>query len=76
MNDYFFVSMAITVPFSEDYLHADKSSKVLAVIITFPTLALIIVSLRMYTRFEVVHNPSWEDFMIVLALVRERSYTS
>jgi len=65
--------MAITAPFSENDLYADKGSKVLAIIIIFPTLALIIVSLRMYTRFKVVHNPSWEDLVIVLALVRERT---
>jgi len=67
--------MATTVPFPNDYLHANKGSKVLATIVVFPTLALIIVSLRIYTRFKIVRNPSWEDFAIFLALVRERSYT-
>ena len=67
--------MATTAPFPDDYLHANKGSRVLAIIIIFPTLALIIVSLRMYTRFKIVHNPSWEDFAIFLALVRERTYT-
>lgn len=62
--------MATTVLFSEDYLRADKGSKVLATIIAFSILAFITVSLRLYTRFHIVHNPSWEDLAIFLALVR------
>jgi hypothetical protein len=73
-SESFFVSMATAAPFSETYLRADKGPKVLAIIIVFPSLAFITVSLRLYTRFKLVHNPSWEDLAILLALVREQSY--
>src|SRR4051812_32984243 len=62
--------------FPEQYLRADKGPKILAIIIVFPSLALITVTLRLYTRFRIVHNPSWEDFAIFLALVRINSQTS
>lgn len=54
---------------TEDYLNANRGPRVLAIIITFPCLALLIVCLRLYTRFKIVNNPSYEDFSIILALV-------
>ncbi|KAF2013598.1 hypothetical protein BU24DRAFT_312480, partial [Aaosphaeria arxii CBS 175.79] len=48
---------------------ANKGPQVLAIIIIFPCLSLIVVSLRLYTRIQIVRNPSWEDFAILLALV-------
>lgn len=62
--------MPNTPAFSEDYLNANKGPQVLAIIIVFPCLALITVTLRLYTRFKIVNNPSYEDFAILLALVR------
>ena len=58
-----------TPAFSEEYIRADKGPKILAIIIVFPTLALITVALRLYTRIRIVHNPSWEDYAILAALV-------
>lgn len=55
--------------FTEDYLNANKGPQVLAIIITFPCLAITVVSLRLYTRFKIVNNPSYEDSAILAALV-------
>ncbi|OAG05522.1 uncharacterized protein CC84DRAFT_1067354, partial [Paraphaeosphaeria sporulosa] len=46
-----------------------KGSQILTIIIVFPTLALLIVGFRLYTRCVVVRNPSYEDLAIVLALI-------
>jgi hypothetical protein len=62
--------MSATPPYSEEYLNANKGPQVLAIIIIFPCLALIVVSLRLYTRFRIVSNPSYEEFAILIALVR------
>jgi hypothetical protein len=62
--------MTSTTPYTEDYLNANKGPQVLAIIITFPCLAVLVVFLRLYTRFRIVNNPSYEDFAILLALVR------
>lgn len=58
---------------SEAYLNANKGPQILAIIITFPCLALVVVCLRLYTRFRIVNHPSYEDFAILLALVRTPS---
>ena len=50
-------------------LHESKVSQVLGITITFPALALITVILRLYTRFLVIKNPSYEDIFIVIAMV-------
>ena len=50
-------------------LHESKVSQVLGIAITFPALALITVILRLYTRFLVIKNPSYEDIFIVIAMV-------
>lgn len=59
----------MSAPFSDDYLSENKGPEVLAIIIVFPILASITVFLRLYTRFKIVNNPSWDDFSIFLALV-------
>jgi hypothetical protein len=56
--------------FPPEYLAADQGPQILSIIIVFPCVALFIVSLRLYTRFVVVRNPSYEDLAIVIALVR------
>ncbi|KAF2112246.1 hypothetical protein BDV96DRAFT_649053 [Lophiotrema nucula] len=61
--------MATTSDFSPEYLNANKGPQILAIIIVFPCLATITVSLRLYTRFQIVHNASYEDFAILLALI-------
>jgi hypothetical protein len=58
-----------TPPFSEEYLQESKASNVVAIIIVFPTLALIVVLLRLYTRWRIVRSASWEDHAILGALV-------
>jgi hypothetical protein len=63
------MSSSAAPAFSPEYLAADKGPQILAIIIVFPCLALLVVALRLYTRFVVVRNPSYEDLTIVLALV-------
>ncbi|KAH7394676.1 hypothetical protein BKA66DRAFT_388751, partial [Pyrenochaeta sp. MPI-SDFR-AT-0127] len=46
-----------------------KGSQVLAIIITFPAIALVVVGLRLYTKFKIVNHPSNEDFAILLAML-------
>lgn len=58
-----------TPPLSEAYLNESKASNVVSIIIVFPTLALIVVSLRLYTRWKIVRSASWEDHAILGALV-------
>lgn len=66
--------MSTALLYSEDYLNANKGPQVLAIIITFPCLALVVVSLRLYTRFRIVSNPSYEEFAILVAVVRALLY--
>lgn len=42
---------------------------VLPVSITFVSVATIVVALRLYTRFRLVHSPWWDDWFLVFALV-------
>jgi len=58
-----------TPPYSEKYLNESKESYVLAIITVFPSLAVIVVSLRLYTRWRIVNSASWEDYAILGALV-------
>lgn len=57
---------------SEEYLAENKGSAILVLVIVFPVLALLIVGLRLHTRFRIVKIPSHEDYAIALAMV---SYT-
>lgn len=57
-------------PPSAEFLAASKGPQVLAIIIIFPILALIAVTMRLYTRFRLVNSPSYEDFAIFLAMVK------
>ena len=57
---------------SEEYLAENKGSGILVLVILFPVLALLIVGLRLHTRFKIVKIPSHEDYAIALAMV---SYT-
>jgi hypothetical protein len=65
-----------TPPFSAEYLNANKGGQVIAIITVFPCLALLVVGLRLYTRWRIVHNASWEDYSILGALVRGRNFAS
>lgn len=56
-------------PPSAEFLAASKGPQVVAIIVVFPVLALIAVTLRLYTRFILVNNPSWDDLAISLAMV-------
>ena len=64
------------LPPSIEYLAANKGPQTLAIIITFPAIALVIVILRLYTRFRIVKSPSYEDFAILLAMVSALSAVS
>lgn len=46
-----------------------RGPEVLAAVITFPALGLLMVMLRLYTRFRIIHNPSWDDLCIVIGVV-------
>lgn len=61
-------------PPSQEYLNESKASYVLAIITVFPSLAAIVVSLRLYTRWKIVHSASWEDYAILGALVSAHLY--
>ena len=50
-------------------LEESMVGQVLAIVITFPTLALATVILRLYTRFFIIKNPSREDACIAIAMV-------
>ena len=52
-----------------EYLAASKGTQILVFVIVFPSLALLIVALRLYTRIHVVRKPSHEDYAIALATV-------
>ncbi|KAF2749358.1 hypothetical protein M011DRAFT_456842 [Sporormia fimetaria CBS 119925] len=56
-------------PFPPEYLNADKGPQALAIIIVFPSLALVIVALRFYTRRFLVNSISHEDLTILAALI-------
>jgi hypothetical protein len=51
------------------YHQESKQSRILAIAITFPALALITVFLRLYTRVFVIRNAASEDYNIMLAIV-------
>jgi hypothetical protein len=54
---------------SDAYLAENKGSGILVLVIVFPVLALLIVGLRLHTRFRIVKIPSHEDYAIALAMV-------
>ncbi|KAF1978356.1 hypothetical protein BU23DRAFT_586851 [Bimuria novae-zelandiae CBS 107.79] len=54
---------------SPEYLAANQGPHIITIITILPSVAFLVVSLRLYTRFVVVNNPSYEDLTIVLALV-------
>ncbi|PSN69730.1 hypothetical protein BS50DRAFT_631711 [Corynespora cassiicola Philippines] len=54
---------------SEEQLHENKGPHIIAIIATFTSVALIAVSLRLYTRMKIVNNPSHEDLTILVALI-------
>ncbi|KAH7131876.1 hypothetical protein B0J11DRAFT_565468 [Dendryphion nanum] len=61
--------MVNNTTFTVAYLNANKGPQVLAIITIFPCLSALVVALRLYTRFRIVNNPSYEDFAILVALV-------
>ncbi|KAF2996249.1 hypothetical protein E8E13_003882 [Curvularia kusanoi] len=54
---------------SAEYLAADRGTQILVVVILCPTLAFLIVTLRLYTRLRITKTASREDYAIVLATV-------
>ncbi|KAH7345804.1 hypothetical protein BKA66DRAFT_448082 [Pyrenochaeta sp. MPI-SDFR-AT-0127] len=53
---------------TEEYLYADNSSQALAIIKTFPSIALIVVGQQLHTKLKIVNHSSNEDFAILLAI--------
>jgi len=54
---------------SEEYLAENKGPGTLVLVIVFPVLALLIVGLRLHTRFRIVKITSHEDYAIALAML-------
>lgn len=36
---------------------------------SFAAVSIVLVAARLYTRFKLIHQPGWDDFWIVFALV-------
>jgi hypothetical protein len=51
-------------------LNESRAGKVTTVIIFCPALSVVIVALRLYSRFVLRKRPFSEDYFIVLAMVR------
>ena len=58
---------------SEEYLAENKGAVILVLVIVFPVFAILIVGLRLHTRFSIVKIPSYEDYAIALAMVSSAS---
>ncbi|KAI6246957.1 hypothetical protein HI914_04819 [Erysiphe necator] len=52
---------------NNDY-NANKGPKVISIIIIFPSIALVAVILRLYTRIKLIHNQAIDDWIAVVAL--------
>jgi hypothetical protein len=50
-------------------IHASKGNLILVLVIVFPSLAILVVLLRVYTRFILLRTPAIDDAFILLALV-------
>lgn len=48
----------------------DRGPEMLAVIWTFTTLALAVVSLKLYTRFRILREPGFDDAFTAVSVVR------
>lgn len=48
---------------------ATRVSRLLTTHVTMVVLAAIVVALRLITRYLVVKNPGWDDYMIIIAMV-------
>ncbi|KAF2280804.1 uncharacterized protein EI97DRAFT_454047 [Westerdykella ornata] len=55
--------------FSDEYLAESRGPVLLAIAVVFPSLALLVVLLRLYTRISIVNNASKEDWAILAAMV-------
>ncbi|RKF56660.1 putative pth11-like integral membrane protein [Erysiphe neolycopersici] len=53
---------------NDDY-HANKGPKVIAIIIIFPSIALVAVILRLFTRIKLIHYHAIDDWIAVVALL-------
>jgi len=50
-------------------IHASRANLILVLVIVFPSLAILVVLLRVYTRFILLRTPAMDDAFILLALV-------
>lgn len=52
-----------------------RTAELLTIHITMIALASLVVALRLISRYLVVKNPGWDDYMIILAMVNGQSIT-
>lgn len=50
-------------------LHASKGERILVLVALFLSLAILVVLLRVYTRFILLRTPALDDVFMLLALV-------
>ncbi|KAM7220299.1 hypothetical protein V8F06_004265 [Rhypophila decipiens] len=63
------MSTSNPAPVSADRLNETRAPQALVAIVLCPTLALICVALRLYTRTFLLKKVFWEDYTIVVAMV-------
>ena len=61
-------SVALDPPAGGD---ESKVTELMATMIVTTTLALIVVGTRLFVRLAVVRNVGWDDFLILIAAVRD-----
>lgn len=59
-----------------NYVNPEYAGPELAIIgVTFTTLSIIVMSLRMYVRLHLRKAASWDDWLMVAAIVRSSSFS-
>jgi len=53
---------------SQDSRHETRAAELVAALAAGPTIAAIIVAMRIYTRFVIIKKRFWEDYSILAAL--------
>ena len=66
------LSNMTTMPLPSE-LHSDQGPNILALSWTECSLAILVVSARMYTRSRIVRNVGWDDWTMLFAMVSDIS---
>lgn len=53
---------------SRESRHETRAAELVAALVAGPTIAAIIVAMRIYTRFAIIRKRFWEDYSILAAL--------